>query len=541
MSGTARNGATITGAPAVPPPGGPLGSRLLGHEDEQNDRLRVRVQTLLTGSILLSNLIGIAVVTALVTVVIPGPEPITAYLGMAGWLAVAGYVLLAVVVGLVWGTRMTFRSVRWMLEGRRATEADRLATLAAPWRLTGMQASLWLVATVLLTAANSAVDAVAMVKVAATIGLGGVVVCANSYLLSEFALRPIAARALADAPPQRPLRAGVITRTLWAWGLGTVIPVAGLMLVAAFTLVRHNATATQLSVTILAMGTVTVVFGFVLVLLMTRATVAPIRTVSAAMEAVEAGDLNAHVSVFDATELGVLQSRFNGMAAGLRERERIRDIFGRHVGREVAQLAVSRDFELGGEVREAAVLFVDVMASTALAATRPPTQVVELLNRFFGVVVSEIEAHHGLVNKFEGDAALAVFGAPHDLPDAAGQALAAARAMAVRLRNEVGDCEAGIGVAAGPVVAGNVGAQSRYEYTVIGDPVNEAARLTDVAKDIEGGLVASGRAVEAADAAEASRWRRHGEVTLRGRSEPTQLAVPVDGPAEGPVEGAASR
>ncbi|MBA0126469.1 adenylate/guanylate cyclase domain-containing protein [Haloechinothrix sp. YIM 98757] len=531
MSGTARNGATATGAPAVPSPGGPLGSRLLGHEDERDDRLRVRVQTLLTGSILLSNLIGIAVVAALVTLVIPGPEPITAYLGMAGWLAVAGYVLLAVVIGLVWGTKMTFRSVRWALEGRRATELERHATLGVPWRLTGMQALLWLVATVLLTAANSAVDAVAMVKVAATIGLGGVVVCANSYLLSEFALRPVAARALADAPPQRPLRAGVITRTLWAWGLGTVIPVAGLMLVAAFTLVRHNVTATQLSVTILAMGAVTVVFGFLLILLMTRATVAPIRTVSAAMEAVEAGDLSAHVSVFDATELGVLQSRFNGMAAGLRERERIRDIFGRHVGREVAQLAVSTDFELGGEVREAAVLFVDVMASTALAATRPPTQVVELLNRFFAVVVSEIETHHGLVNKFEGDAALAVFGAPHDLPDAAGQALAAARAMAVRLRREVGDCEAGIGVAAGPVVAGNVGAQSRYEYTVIGDPVNEAARLTDIAKDIEGGLVASGRAVEAADPAEAGRWRRHGEVTLRGRSEPTQLAVPDEGPA----------
>jgi adenylate cyclase len=187
---------------------------------------------------------------------------------------------------------------------------------------------------------------------------------------------------------------------------------------------------------------------------------------------------------------------------------------------------MSRRIELGGEVREVAVLFVDVIGSTTLAATRPPTEVVDLLNRFFGVVVAEVTEHGGLVNKFEGDAALAVFGAPTELPDAAGRALAAARAMGRRLREEVPECQAGIGVSAGPAVAGNVGAESRFEYTVIGDPVNEAARLTELAKSVPGRIVASMRAVSGAAPGEAVRWRESGRETLRGRTEVTRLAVP---------------
>src|SRR5690606_5783050 len=129
-----------------------------------------------------------------------------------------------------------------------------------------------------------------------------------------------------------------------------------------------------------------------------------------------------------------------------------------------------------------AVLFVDVVGSTELAAARPAPEVVELLNRFFGVVVDEVHAHGGWINKFQGDATLAVFGAPVAVDDAAGRALAAARAVERRLPHEVPELQAGMGVAFGPVVAGNVGDERRFEFTVIGDPVNEAARLTELAK-----------------------------------------------------------
>ena len=152
---------------------------------------------------------------------------------------------------------------------------------------------------------------------------------------------------------------------------------------------------------------------------------------------------------------------------------------------------------------------------------RPAVEVVELLNRFFAVIVEEVDRHHGFVNKFEGDAALAVFGVPVALDHAEDEALAAARAIARRLSDEVPECQAGIGVAAGEVVAGNVGAKERFEYTVIGEPVNEAARLCELAKDTDARLVASSEAVSnATDTEGALDPRRHGDPARPRRAHP---------------------
>jgi adenylate cyclase len=226
--------------------------------------------------------------------------------------------------------------------------------------------------------------------------------------------------------------------------------------------------------------------------------------------------------------VGLLQGGFNRMVGGLRDRERIRDLFGRHVGVEVARAALAGGIEMGGEVRDVAVLFVDLVGSTRLAASRPPAEVVALLNGFFAVVVDVVARHGGWVNKFQGDAALAVFGAPVALDGAPDRALAAARELAARLRAEVPEVHAGIGVAFGAAVAGNVGERRRYEYTVIGDPVNEAARLSELAKSEPQRVLASSAIVERAGAAEAARWRLGGAVTLRGRAEPTRLAAPME-------------
>jgi adenylate cyclase len=156
-----------------------------------------------------------------------------------------------------------------------------------------------------------------------------------------------------------------------------------------------------------------------------------------------------------------------------------------------------------------------------------PTEVVSILNRFFTIVVEEVDRHHGLVNKFEGDASLAIFGAPNRLDCPEDEALGAARAMADRLAAEMPECQAGIGVAAGQVVAGNVGAKERFEYTVIGEPVNEAARLCELAKSYPGRLLASSETVESANESEAAHWSLGDTVTLRGHDQPTRLASPV--------------
>lgn len=141
------------------------------------------------------------------------------------------------------------------------------------------------------------------------------------------------------------------------------------------------------------------------------------------------------------------------------------------------------------------------------------------------MIVEEVNRHHGLVNKFEGDATLAIFGAPVTLDTPEDDALAAARAIVTRLEHEVPECPAGIGVAAGQVVAGNVGANERFEYTVIGEPVNEAARLSELAKNRAHRVLASAVTVTAADDDESRYWELAEAVTLRGYEQPTQLAT----------------
>jgi adenylate cyclase len=512
----------------------PLGSRLLGTGEEGTRRLRVRVQTLLTLLVVGANVIGALVAAALVSVVIPGPTVFTRDLLLVQAVAVPVYVVVAVAVGTVFGTLRVLRALRWAVEGREPTVADQRATLAVPWRLTLVQGALWGGAIVVLGLAYGLVEPAVLPKVLFTIAFSGLVVCGNAYVLTEFALRPVAARALEAGAPRLRRSARIGWRTVTLWVIGSGIPVLGLMVVAIFSIVRSDVSTTSLAVAVLGLGGVTLVFGLLLTVLTVSSLVAPVRSVRHALAAVERGDLDTEVVVFDGTELGELQSGFNRMVTGLADRERLRDLFGRHVGQDVAAAAMARRPELGGEERDVAVFFVDLVGSTRLASERDPQEVVALLNRFFGVVVDEVESHGGLVNKFEGDGALAVFGAPADNDDPAASALSAARAICRRMAEEIPECRVGMGVAAGRAVAGNIGDERRFEYTVIGDPVNEAARLAELSKTVPGGVLASAAAVSAARGDEARRWQTGDEVTLRGRGVPTQLAVPT-GSAELPV------
>jgi adenylate cyclase len=269
--------------------------------------------------------------------------------------------------------------------------------------------------------------------------------------------------------------------------------------------------------------------GSVLMIAAARSVADPIEDMRIALTRVEEGNLDHEVEITDGGEVGLLQNGFNRMVGGLRERRRLRDLFGRHVGTEVARHALEHGVSLGGERRGASVLFVDLIGSTALAQTRPPDDVVAILNAFFGAVVQVVAAEGGWVNKFEGDGALCVFGAPDRLKDHAARALRAARTLRTALTKLAmvhPGLDAAIGVASGAVVAGNVGAVDRYEYTVIGDPVNEAARLTDAAKSRTTRLLASADAVQAAGAA-AGAWTGIGTLELRGRAQPAQAYEPA--------------
>jgi len=172
-------------------------------------------------------------------------------------------------------------------------------------------------------------------------------------------------------------------------------------------------------------------------------------------------------------------------------------------------------------------VFIDIVGSTQLVTSQRPADVVQVLNKFFAIVVDEVDRNHGLVNKFEGDASLAIFGAPNHLECPEDDALAAARAISDRMAAEMPELEAGIGVAAGQVVAGNVGAKERFEYTVIGEPVNEAARLCELAKSHPGRILSTEDTVHGASKNECARWSLGDSVTLRGHDHPTRLASPA--------------
>ncbi|RLV55101.1 adenylate/guanylate cyclase domain-containing protein [Aeromicrobium phragmitis] len=497
-----------------------FGSRLLGPPDQSPRQLRVRVQLLLTTLLVVTNLIGAAIVVVLSTLVIPGPA---ATRGTVVAIAIAApvYISMAILGGIAWGTLRTLRALRWAIRDEPASPRDRQRALRAPWELTLMQAVLWLGGTVLFTLLAVVIQPERAMTTGFTVAIATFVVSAIAYLFSEFALRPVAARALASGEATQ-ARLGVASRMLVFWILGTGVPVFGLLVVALLSLVVEDVDTATLTAAVFVIGTVVLVFGFFVTWLNARAVVAPIRTVRDALRLVQDGDYGMEIPVYDGTELGSLQVGFNEMAQGLRERERLRDVFGRHVGREVADAALA-EIELGGKAGEASVLFIDLTGSTRFAADRDPSEVVDVLNRFFGVVVQEVDAHHGLVNKFMGDAVLAIFGAPVSRDGHAALALAAARRMAERLHEEVPEIGFGVGVATGRVVAGYVGHETRFEYTVIGDAVNAASRITDLAKTTESGVLADEAAIVAAGESEARFWSAHSTTTLRGRPAESRL------------------
>jgi adenylate cyclase len=490
------------------------GSWLLGRPEESQARRRIRIQIILTFFILFTNILGIGVSLLLNTVAIPVPSVFT---DAPAWLTfgvVPAYMGLALIFGTAWITSRTVASLRWAIEERLPTRADQHNVFRAPWRVARNLLLLWGIGTALLTLLFGLQNSAFIPRFLFAVGFPGIVVATACYMITEFALRPIAAQALEAGRPPRRLADGVMGRTMTVWLLSSGVPVLGILLLALFSLSLKNLTATQFAVAVMILAIVALAFGLILMWLLSWLIATPVRVVRSALKHVEDGDLDCNLVVFDGTELGELQRGFNSMVHGLRERERVRDLFGRHVGREVALAAEKQQIELGGEERHAAVVFVDIIGSTQLVARRPAAEIVELLNRFFAVIV-------------EGDAVLAVFGAPVALDNAEDEALAAARAISRRLCAEVPECQAGVGVAAGEVVAGNVGARERFEYTVIGEPVNEAARLCELAKNTPDRLVASSDTVANATDAERARWSLGETVTLRGHDEPTRLALPA--------------
>lgn len=476
-----------------------------------------------------TNLIGAAVVFTLAAFVVPLPGGNEDQVRWLNFLVLAAYVPTAVVVGTWWGVRRQMRVDRWLLEDRPATDAEKTALLRTPQWFAWLHIVLWGFAALLFGIVNAISHFGRGTLVVVIVGITGATVASLSFLIVERRLRTLTRAAMATGLPTRRRSRHVSVRAILTWLLGTGAAASGLILAGLMAVVAGDAqvSATRLGVTMMSLGAVIILVGGLATFLAAHATAAPIRSLQSGFARVSRGKLNTHVPIDDGTEIGELQAGFNDMVAGLREREQLRDLFGRHVGADVAREALVGGVQLRGEVRDVTVLFVDVMGSTTMATELKPQEVVGLLNRFFDVVIDVVHSHGGWINKFEGDAALAIWGAPVKVADRNTQALAAARVMSARLQDEVPEIAAGIGISGGPVVSGNVGSADRYEYTVIGDPVNEAARLTAVAKQHPERCVANATLLDDSEG-EASHWVEREPFTVRGRSTPTRIAVPLD-------------
>lgn len=223
---------------------------------------------------------------------------------------------------------------------------------------------------------------------------------------------------------------------------------------------------------------------------------------------------------------------YQGARATL-DAERARQRLGVYISEEFAARALAdKGLQLGGERREVAVLFSDLRGFTAYAESVPPERLVSELNEYLRVMVDEVRREGGVIDKYIGDAIMAVFGVLDDSDTAAARALRAAAAMDValarhneeRTRRGRPPLAHGIGVHVGSVIAGNVGTPERMQFTVIGDVVNLASRLESASKELQASVVASMDVVQAARRggleAHVPGLVERGEISVRGRAQP---------------------
>ncbi len=302
--------------------------------------------------------------------------------------------------------------------------------------------------------------------------------------------------------------------------LGQVGMLAALDVTDVHIIVRRNLLY-ALAVLAVAAG-ISVVVGSRLASVMSNA----LKRVNFALKRVEQLDYVHVEPVHTGDELEDLASGFNRMVDGLKERDKLRTTFGKYMTAAVMDHLLGGKVALGGESLRVTILFTDIRGFTSISEKMDPQQLVGLLNEYFTEMVSIVMDEGGVVDKYIGDAIMAVFGAPVSKP---GDAVNAVRA-AVRMRRALRDLnerltsrglpplKTGIGIHTGEVVAGNIGSERRMEYTVIGDAVNLASRLESNTKELGVNVLISEDTYEVTKSAVETRAVR--EIVVKGRKQP---------------------
>lgn len=273
---------------------------------------------------------------------------------------------------------------------------------------------------------------------------------------------------------------------LWAVS-ASICPIASLLLL----IFAPRSTAMNTEWFAMFVGVVGIAFGIFTALMMSRLVAKPIDQLRIAADAVARGNLDVDLFVSRPDEFGRLLGEFDRMVSELREKEKLRQTFGLHVGERAAEQILARDPGLSGVEEEITVMFVDMRSFTSRASTSSPHEVVEIMNDFFRVTVRVVEEQYrGMVNKYLGDGFMAIFGAGNSTSNHADDALAAGREILLAVEKLNVDLAAkgrapiqiGIGIHSGPAIVGSIGSPQRLEFTAIGNTVNVASRVESLTK-----------------------------------------------------------
>lgn len=375
-------------------------------------------------------------------------------------------------------------------------------------------------------------------------GVGGIISSTLLYFVVDWMWRPVIALFAGGEDPRKAnaFQFSVLGRLLTGYLLIGIVPPALLVLITSqrlpllLTAVNPQVLANNLLLIQLFILITGLIAGIGIVIFMTRGIVAPLDALQQGMMRVERNDFDVVVPVTSSDEIGYLTARFNQMAGGLRQGELLRNLLNLYVSPEVARNALENGAELGGQLITCSVLFADIRDFTTISEQMAPETLMKLLNRYMSEMVNVIVQHGGMVNKFGGDSLLVVFGTPLN-PQAAHavQAVQAAQGMFAALAAfnarqpaEQPQLRIGVGIATGPVVAGNVGGEERLEYTVIGDTVNLASRLQDKTKEVAADLLISEVTYTAVQPHLDTNAERLTAVTVKGKQQVLSVyAVPL--------------
>lgn len=290
----------------------------------------------------------------------------------------------------------------------------------------------------------------------------------------------------------------------------------------------------SLQVALLFLAAIGLVISLIGSIRIARRITRPVKALAEAASRVESGDYRGvgAAAAQSGDEIGALAAAFNNMSRGLSERDRMRDVLGKVASPEIAARLLEQKIELGGEERAVTVLFADIRNFTSLCERLTPHQSLELLNRYLACINDVIDQHDGIIDKYTGDGVMALFGAPIARIDDPKRAILAAleiikrvEELGVNLASEgLPNPAIGIGINTSQVIAGNVGTPARFNYTVLGDGVNLAARLENLTKRYQVPLVVGQQTRELATGLV---YRELDKVRVRGKSVAVHIFQPM--------------